>query len=88
MSNMSVAIGDELVLEESIRLGNQIMALLAGGLDPGEFLHQQFALDAALLAMSENSRTHPATRNGAPQAVKCGTDGYEKVSKSDTNDTF
>jgi len=34
---MSVAIGDELVLEESIRLGNQIMALLAGGLGPGEF---------------------------------------------------
>jgi hypothetical protein len=38
-----VAIGNQLVLEESNRLGNQIVAGVAGNFDPGKFSNGRFA---------------------------------------------
>src|SRR5208282_5678540 len=43
MSNISVAIGNKLVLEESIRLGNQIVVGVADNFGPGKFSNRQFA---------------------------------------------
>jgi hypothetical protein len=43
MSNISVAIGNKLVLEESNRLGNQIVVGVADNFDPGKSSNRQFA---------------------------------------------
>jgi len=43
-----VAIGNKLVLEESTRLGNQIVAGAANNFDPGKCSHWQFTPHANL----------------------------------------